>query len=99
MKLTKNIEIPSTKLKEFIDKLFESIDNDIDYYFEVLERFDKYQGANDVKDYFLQKMMGRYKAEPMFWHHLVKAEQKGKYNTFFDKKLTSSVILLLYLLL
>lgn len=77
--------IPDEQLEIFrgyADVFFNHCDKDIDYYFAVLENFDKYENVTDAIDYFLHKIMENWKEEPSVWENLVKRQDAGnKQNT------------------
>lgn len=60
--------------KDYIDLFFNNVHRDVDYLFEVLEKFDKCENVNSARDYFLQKIKDTCKEDPAVWENLVKRQ-------------------------
>lgn len=74
-----SINMQLGEMKNYINLFFINADRDVDYYFGVLERIDKYENGNVVKDYFFEKIMENCESEPAVWENLVKRQCSGNY--------------------
>lgn len=61
-------------IKDYIDQFFNNVEKDVDYFFDVLEKFDKCEDVNSARDYFMKKIKDTCKEDPALWENLVKRQ-------------------------